>query len=130
MHASAMLSCGIYCPRDPRTRAQGRCPPRGHIALGNRPTLAGLRSSRYLTFTNPKLQVTTIRGLAGDFSQPVLLSVLVRTWLLIPRVSSRTHQASPQWSLHHLPVRLVYCQLGCPDVWQKRHEPTPSAPPD
>src|SRR5580658_7057302 len=54
MHASAILGCGIYCPRGPRTRAQRRCPLRGHTALGNRPTLAGLRSSRY-----PKL--TTLR---------------------------------------------------------------------
>jgi hypothetical protein len=56
MHASAILGCGIYCPRGPRTRAQRRCPLRGHTALGNRPTLAGLRSSRY-----PKLTTLSYR---------------------------------------------------------------------
>jgi hypothetical protein len=40
-------------------------------------------------------------------------------------------QRYPAWlpsSLHHLPVRRVNCQLGCPDAWQKRHGPTPSTP--
>ena len=37
-----------------------------------------------------------------------------------------THQASRQSSLHHLPVRRAACQLGCPDMWQKHHEPPPT----
>src|SRR6266404_5552772 len=31
--------------------------------------------------------------------------------------------------MHYLPVRGVHCQLGCPDVWQKRHALTPIIPP-
>ena len=35
--------------------------------------------------------------------------------------------ASLQLSIHYLPVGRVDCQLGCLDVWQKRHAQTPSA---
>jgi hypothetical protein len=37
-----------------------------------------------------------------------------------------THPASRQSSIHHLPVRRAACQLGCPEVWQKHHEPPPT----
>src|SRR3989442_4929761 len=30
--------------------------------------------------------------------------------------------------MHYLPVRGAHCQLGCPDVWQKRHALTPIIP--
>jgi hypothetical protein len=48
-----------------------------------------------------------------------------------PRVAHlHKRPASLQSSIHHLPVRRVDCQLGRPDVWQKRHARTPSAPPN
>src|SRR6267143_5593269 len=40
------------------------------------------------------------------------------------------HPESLQWSIHHLLVRRANCQLGCLDVWQKRHARTPIAPPN
>src|SRR5260370_22802210 len=46
------------------------------------------------------------------------------------RCATPKHPASLQSSIHHLPVRRVDCQLGCLDVWQKRHARTPSAPPN
>src|SRR5713226_1161293 len=48
MHAVAKSGCGIYCLRDPRSRAQPRPPLRGYGAPGNRPTCAGLRPLGFL----------------------------------------------------------------------------------
>jgi len=54
------------------------------------------------------------------------LSTRSPIWHLPRAKSSHTSLASLQKSLHHLPVRRVNCQPGCPDVWQKRHARIPS----
>jgi hypothetical protein len=57
-------------------------------------------------------------------------SALSRTWLQPRRGLAHRHPASLQSSIHCLPVGRADCQLGCLDVWQKRHARTPSAPPN
>ena len=41
---------------------------------------------------------------------------------LQPAVARRVVSRVAPVILHHLPIRSVNCQLGCPGVWQKRHE--------
>ena len=121
-----MLGCGIYCPRDPRNRAQRRCPLRGRTALGNRPTLADLRSSRYLGSPNLCYRVP-LSGVGRAFL--AALATVMPTTDFDPMGATRslTHHRSARWSHHPVSVRRVFCQLGCMDVWQTRHERTYNA---
>src|SRR6267378_7429 len=73
--------------------------------------------------------LTTLWCLAGGFSRRVLRSAQSQTWLPPRAALLHRHPESLQLSIHHLPVRGVHCQLGCPDVWQKRHALTPIIPP-
>src|SRR5882724_9123856 len=83
---------------------------------------------RFVPIAPSSSYLTTLRCLAGGFSPPSPLLVPLQTWLPRRAAPAHKHPASLQSSIHHLPVRRVNCQLGCPDVWQKRHERTPSAP--
>src|SRR5882762_4334687 len=126
MRGATKASCGIYCLRDPRNRAGPRPSLRGYSAPGNPPTCAGLRPSRLL-----QDYLTTVWcSAAAGFSRLAPQSTQSRTWLLPRAVPAHRHPESLQWSIHHLLVRRANCQLGCLDVWQKRHARTPIAPPN
>src|SRR5258708_38959384 len=83
---------------------------------------------RFVPIAPSSSYLTTLRCLAGGFSPLSPLLVPLQTSLPRRAAPVHRHPASLQSSIHHLPVRRVNCQLGCPDVWQKRHERTPSAP--
>src|SRR5437016_2319209 len=73
--------------------------------------------------------LTTLWCLAGGFPRLVLRPAPSRTLLRPCAALAHRHPASLQLSIHHLPVRRLDCQFGCLNVWQKRHAPTPNAPP-
>src|SRR5260370_36139944 len=50
-------------------------------------------------------------------------------WLPPRSTRAPKHPESLPLLIHHLPVRSVDCQLGCPGVWQKRLARTPNVPP-
>src|SRR5713101_6237697 len=88
----------------------------------------------------PALMVLTARSLgfvlgrrstapAGGFAAPAPPSGRLPTWPRPRATPAHRRRAWLQSSLHHLPVRRVGCQPGCPAVWQKRHARTPSVPP-
>ena len=71
---------------------------------------------------------TTLWCPPGVFSRLVLRAAQSRTWLPPRTALVHRHPVSLQLSIHHLPARRLDCQLGCLDVWQKRHAGTPHAP--
>src|SRR5882724_7098175 len=85
---------------------------------------------RFVPIAPSSTYLTTLRCLAGGFSPPSPLLVPLQTSLPRRAAPVHRHPASLQLSIHHLPVRRVDCQLGCPDVWQKRHARTLSVPPN
>src|SRR5882724_5540283 len=69
---------------------------------------------RFVPIAPSSSYLTTLRCLAGGFSPPSPLLVPLQTSPPRRAAPAHKHPASLQSSIHHLPVRRVNCQLGCP----------------
>src|SRR5216684_6292756 len=85
---------------------------------------------RFVPIAPSSPYLTTIWCSTAGFWRLAPQSVQSRTWHRPGAVFVHRHPVSLPWSIHHLPVRRANCQLGCLDVWQKRHARTPNAPPN
>jgi hypothetical protein len=117
MHAGAPPSCGIYCLRELRWKAQPSWPSSLERIGGDLRPLFALRSSRVPQASSKCRLLMRVPNNGSAYREAGHPHQRPRRATLCTCIQRRTRS-----SLHHLPVRRAGCQLGCLDVWQKHHE--------